>query len=115
MTLALPLLACALAGVACRTVREIEVPTTPEPCRIPHFPDVGEAPDFVDCDGAGPGETVCVSPEDLAHLGAVLNSIVDWREAVLACPDLVVDPTTSRFAFPGLGAAVRRAGVVLVP
>lgn len=78
---------------------------------MPAWPDLGVPPDFQDCDGEGPGTTICVSVQDLSRLGAVLVTIARWRDAVLACPEgtLVVNPTTSRFHFPGLAGAVDRA------
>jgi hypothetical protein len=101
-----------LALAACHPVRVVEIPTPTDPCRIPEWPDVGAAPLFVDCDGDGPGDLVCVSARDLAHLGAVLESIAAWRDQVLSCPAdaVVVGAPASRFHFPGLGVAVRRAG-----
>ncbi len=79
----------------------VEVPGRPVPCFVPAWPEIPDDPPWTGPDAEG---NFTMTPAGLGVLGAVLESIAAWRDAVAACPGIREGGITAAFR-PGFTLA----------
>jgi hypothetical protein len=73
-----------LASCGGTTVKTVEKPVLPEPCRVGKPADLPEIDFVVGTDGTR--ELLATTPEELALLAAWVVNVAEWRDRVAACP-----------------------------